>query len=186
LKSDFEKLHSDEKILECFENANDGLISHIDDTADAIAKLKDKFANVQKVVSDKQIGVYYISLAYNDKYIKQSTKVANSLNEGFAEEVIDFSNMPKRAKSEKGVATGNAEGAEAAEAAPITQIEKLEEDYETLSKKISQLAKKVRVIKNTIDLQKKTLDQSMAITKDEELQKAQAAKNFEQQRTKTS
>jgi len=172
LKDDFVKSKNGESMLECFEN--DGLNSHIDETTNNLKNLNDKFINVQKTVSDKQLGVYYITLAYNDKYIKQSVKVANVLNEGFDSEVIDFSKMSSETTSEK-VGTS-----------PITQIEFLEDDYEKLSNSIKLLAKKIKLIRNTINLQQKTLKKSTAITTDEKLQKDQAAANFEKQQNKTS
>jgi hypothetical protein len=181
LKGNFIKGKKDIQMIECFENEddnsaiNDNLNTHIDETTANLKTLADKFTNTRKTVSDKQLGMYYISLAYNDKYIKQSVKVVNSLNEGFANEVLDFTKLPPYMLSSD---MSGADLSTTTKMAPITKIELLEDNYESLTKNINILGKIVQIIKNTIELQQKTLKASTAIVNDEKTQKDQMNATF--------
>jgi len=173
IKKNFVTKYRNMPIIECFDSGDsadeESLKSGIEETSNNLKALNDKFINIKKTISDKELGMYYVSLAYNDKYIKQSTKVVNSIDEGFAnEDVIDFSRTP----SDIGEQSTDLSGSKAdADSAPITRIETLEDRWSELSKQITLMGKNIKIIKNTIDLQQKTLKSSTAITNDEKVQK---------------
>lgn len=168
IKKNFVAKYRNMPIIECFDSGNDSLNSTIDETGNNLNALNDKFINIKKTISDKEIGLYYVSLAYNDKYIKQSTKVVNSIDEGFTDEVIDFSKLPPNL-SKSSAHTDSADAA--TDSAPITRIEKLEVKWSELSEQINSMGKTIQIFKNTIDLQQKTLKSSTAIINDEKIQK---------------
>lgn len=164
VKKNFVTKYGNMPIIECFDSGNDSLISNIEETSNNLKALNDKFINIKKTISDKELGLYYVSLAYNDKYIKQSTKVVDSIDEGFADEVIDFSKAPPDI-------SGSTVDKSGSDTAPITRIEILEDKWSELSKKIAGMGKKIMIIKNTINLQQKTLKSNTAIVNDEKTQK---------------
>ena len=158
------------QMIECFQNESDNLSSRIENTKNNLQNLTLKFKEAKKQISDKQLGIYFVSLAYNDKYIRQSIKVANSLNEGFTDTVIDFSKLPV-----------NSEEGDSTDVAPISKIELFEDSYDKLSKNINLLGEKVQIINNTINLQKKNLKESTVLVNDEQAQKNQMMANFSKQ-----
>lgn len=164
IKKNFVAKYGNKPIIECFDSGNDSLNSNIEETSNNLKALNDKFINIKKTISDKELGLYYVSLAYNDKYIKQSTKVVNSIDEGFMDEVIDFSKPPPDI-------SGSSVDKSDSDTAPITRIEILEDSWSELSKQITTMGKNIQIIKNTIELQEKTLKSSTAIINDEKIQK---------------
>lgn len=193
LKKDYIKGKRNVPMIECFDSdpnaddssINDSLNSHIGETTNNLKALGEKLKDLRKTVSDKQLGMYYVSLAYNDKYIKQSVKVTNSLNEGFENQVLDFTNMPPGLGADiSGSDLSGSELSDSANLAPITKIEKLEDKYKTISGQIGIIGIVLQVFKNTIDQQHQTLKASTAIVNDDKTQKDQMSSTYGKEQTK--
>lgn len=190
-KKRFSASYENTPLIECFdaitdaeqpelEEAKQQLMDEINELESSVTQAADEFKIVRGNLSEKQIAVYYASLAYNDKNIKDLLKTMQKVNEGFAsaeqEEVLDFT-PPKMPSTDM-----NRE--------PHIRIPKLAERLEKLEMEVAIVNKAIRVFTNTANQQKKTLKQIKLVANDEGEQKRrldkEASKQASKQAAKTS
>jgi len=198
LKQSFSEANDGAQLVECFADMSDEqyaylgskrdeLSSAVDTTESNFKALVGDFNNLRGEVSDKQIAIFYNTLAYNDKYIKmlvqQMSKSPESFvnfdtskvdvigsKEGFANsaegEVLDF----RVAKS--GAMGGGKKGGRDPTTEPAHRIEVMEAQLVDLEKTLQDLGKAVQVFVNTTKMQSNKLKKTKAITTDANLQKS--------------
>ena len=94
LKKWYSETHNNTPLVECFSNDDDvtlerrTLTENLELVQDKFKTLKENFSDLKRVLSEKQIAMYYASLGYNDKYLKKLIMAATS-KEGFASEPVD-------------------------------------------------------------------------------------------------
>jgi TolA-binding protein len=151
-------------------------MEEVDELESNITQATDEFKIVRGNLSEKQIAVYYASLAYNDKNIKELLKTMQKVNEGFAsgekEEVLDFT-PPKLPSTDM-----NRE--------PHIRIPKLAERLQKLETEVAIVNKAMRVFTNTAKQQQKTVKQIKLVANDEGEQKRQLDKQASKQAAKTA
>jgi hypothetical protein len=202
LKQSFSEANDGAQLIECFEDMTDEqyaylsskrdeLSSAVDTTESNFKALVGDFNNLRGEVSDKQIAIYYNTLAYNDKYIKmlvqQMSKSQESFvdfdhskvdvigsKEGFANsaegEVLDF----RVAKSGVMGGSGGKKGGGGRDPTtePAHRIEVMEAQLVDVEKTLEDLGKAVQVFVNTTKMQSNKLKKTKAITTDTNMQKS--------------
>jgi len=133
-------------IVECFNASSEdvgvekqSLLENLDLVQRKFLNLKENLAGLKKTLSESQISMYYVSLGYNEKYLKQLLKAAsNPTKEGFETEAED----------------------------PASQIQTMESEYEPLLNEIAEIQKSVDKFTEIIKLQKAGLKQAKAPVSD--------------------
>jgi hypothetical protein len=186
-KKRFSESYEKTPLIECFdaitedekpeiEEVKQRLMEEVDELESNITQATDEFKIVRGNLSEKQIAVYYASLAYNDKNIKELLKTMQKVNEGFAsgekEEVLDFT-PPKLPSTDM-----NRE--------PHIRIPKLAERLQKLETEVAIVNKAMRVFTNTAKQQQKTVKQIKLVANDEGEQKRQLDKQASKQAAKTA
>jgi len=172
LKNQFSEANDKTPIVECFDAITadesielDGirtqLNADIDENESSINALEQDTQNLRNQISDKQIAIYYTSLAYNDKYLKELVRQMKKVNENFADapsaEVLTF-NTPKSSISPDPTKE------------PGHRIALMEKKISTIENTLKTVNKAVQIFVNTIKLQRDQLKQTKAIATDSELQ----------------
>jgi DNA repair exonuclease SbcCD ATPase subunit len=121
LKSSYSKSNKDVPIVECFDTTPDdvaqekqSLLDNLELVQGKFTNLKENLSRLKKTLSAKQISMYYVSLGYNEKYLKQLLKAASK-------------------PSKEGFESGD----------PVGQIETMESEYEPLLNEIAEIQKNV-------------------------------------------
>lgn len=96
LKAAFIESRGKTPMLECFANMNDSekasladyrstLMDRISEVTNNLKGLKGTLDKLKNSLSEKQIAIYYATLQYNDKYLKQMIEEMGKKKEGFAD-----------------------------------------------------------------------------------------------------
>jgi hypothetical protein len=85
-------------LLECFEDGDgdtlrDKIIDEVNETEASLTEMEKNVGQLRNEISDKQIAIYYTTLGYNDKYLKEMVKQMKAVSEGFASGP-DFQPLP--------------------------------------------------------------------------------------------
>jgi hypothetical protein len=184
-KKRFSESYEKTPLIECFDaitedekagiaEVKEQLMNDLNELESNITQTSDEFKIVRGNLSEKQIAVYYASLAYNDKNIKELLKTMQKVNEGFAsaeqEEVLDFT-PPKIPSTDM-----NRE--------PHIRIPKLVERLQKLEAEVMIVNKAMRVFSNTAKMQQKTLKQIKLVANNEGEQKRQLDQQASKQAAK--
>jgi len=171
LKKRFSEANENVALVECFDDISEyethelqelraKLNADVDETESSMNALLKDCESLRNEISDKQIAIYYTSLAYNDKYIKELSRQMSKVNEPFA-------------GSEVGVLSFNAQKTKVSsdpQNEPGVRVGKMEDTMVEIEGMLKNLDKAVQVFVNTVELQKKQLKQSKALATDTNLQ----------------
>jgi hypothetical protein len=172
LKRQFSEANDNTPIVECFDaitpdesmeldNIRAQLNADIDENESSINALEQDTKSLRNQISDKQIAIYYTSLAYNDKYLKELVRQMKKVNEQFVDapttEVLTF-NAPKSSISSDPTKE------------PGHRIELMEKKISTIEDTLKTVNKAVQIFVNTIKLQRDQIKQTKAIATDSQLQ----------------
>jgi hypothetical protein len=149
LKNTYSESNKKIPLVECFEATTDdvdfekqSLLDNLDLVQGKFKNLTDNLTGLKKTLNEKQISMYYVSLRYNDKYLKQLLKAAtNPTKEGFT-----------------------------SKADPASQIETLESDYQLSIVEIAEIQKNVDKFIEIVNLQKEGLKQAKGPAVDPDIQ----------------
>ena len=174
LKKTFSQTNNNISLLECFEDSDSAKLQQIRD--DLSVKIKDVKSNLllfdnsisslQKTFSTEILQKYYVTLKYNDKYIKQ----LQSAVEGF-EEVFDFK------PSAQGSESSGSGKANDDEDDPEKNVSALEAHFANSEKRFTTLHKSLLKYTNTIKKQTEQVKQAKLIVNDQDAQTRQINAN---------
>lgn len=181
LKKTFSETNDNVPLLECFSSGDgamsdeqnsqlqtlrDTLNSKIVDVDGNLNGFDNSLANLQKEFAKDKLKAYYVTLNYNDKYIKQMVSAAASIgSEGFDNDVLDFK-PTKSANSTDDPSKSYEE-----------RVAALEAHHNTSVADFKNLGDKLRKYKNTIKQQTDILKQSKKVVNDPDEQKRQMEAN---------
>lgn len=182
LKDRFSQGYNNIKLIECFEDSgiSEGEMAELNQLRDTVMEeLNDFDSNLQQAeaefiqargdLSQEQMGKYYATLAYNDKYIKQMQKMAAAAfaREGFtsAEEGTEVLNFIPPKEPPKDI---NME--------PHIRLPKLIERINNLETETALVDKALQIYHNTIKKQKNELGMAKRVVSDEKEQRRQMDK----------
>ena len=175
LKAAFIESRDKTPMLECFANMSDSekadlkdkrstLVDRVNEVTGNLKGLKGTLAKLKNSLSDKQIAMYYVTLQYNDKYLKQMIEEMTKKKEGFEDLPVE----PVQAPSPD----------------PADLIEGLETEYKPIDEEIKTInAALTKFIKITSE-QKVMLKKTKAIGTDEKYQKETMNSSYSQMSTK--
>lgn len=167
IKDAFSKSNGAIPILECFadvemadlQNLRSDLDNRINEVKNNLAGLKDSLQNLDSGLSEKQIAIYYLTLKYNDKYLRQMLENMTKKKEGF-EDV-----SPKD---------------------PVDVISSMESELKTLNETVSTYKNLIGKMAQIIIDQRAILKKTKAIGTDEEYQKSTLNSSYSQISTKNT
>jgi hypothetical protein len=181
LKKTFSESHDNVPLLECFssEDSNlsdeqnsqlqimrENLNSKISDVDGNLNGFDNSLINLQKEFSKDILKKYYVTLNYNDKYIKQMVSAAASAgSEGYENDVLDFK-PGKSAQSTDDPSKGYEE-----------RVAALEAHYQKSVANFKNLGDTLRKYNNTVKQQTAILKQSKKVVNDPDEQKRQMDAN---------
>jgi len=147
LRTKFSAEHDNTPLIECFEDAvRDSIVEEVNEVDSAVATLDATMKQLQNEISDKQIAIYYTTLAYNDKYLKNMVKEMQKNIEGY-EDVLNF-------KPPVQPPTGNPSDE------PGERLSKLETRIVDIETQLATIEKAVTSFVNTAKLQKEQIKQT--------------------------
>jgi chromosome segregation ATPase len=171
LKAAFIESRDKTPMLECFADMSDSekadlkdkrstLVDRVNEVRGNLKGLKGTLAKLKNSLSDKQIAMYYVTLQYNDKYLKQMLEEMTKKKEGFEDLPVE----PVQAPSPD----------------PADLIEGLETEYKPIDEEIKTInAALTKFIKITSE-QKVMLKKTKAIGTDEKYQKETMNSSYSQ------
>jgi hypothetical protein len=152
LRKKFSAERDNTPLIECFEDpVRDSIVEEVNEVDSAVATLDATMKQLQKEISEKQIAIYYTSLAYNDKYLKDMVKQMIKNTEGY-EDVLNF-------KTPVQPPTGNPSDE------PGARLSKLESRIDEFENILATVEKAVTSFMNTAKLQKEQIAKTKAISK---------------------
>jgi uncharacterized protein YoxC len=165
LKAAFSKSNDNTPILECFvdtetadlQNLRSDLDNRINEVKANLDGLKGSLNNLDSGLSEKQIAIYYLTLKYNDKYLRQMLENMSKKKEGF-EDV-----SPKD---------------------PVDAISSMESELKTLNETVLTYKGLIAKMAQIIIDQRAILKKTKAIGTDEEYQKTTLNSSYSQVSTK--
>lgn len=144
LRAKFSAQHDNTPLIECFEDpVRDSIVEEVNEVDSAVATLDATMKQLQNEISEKQIAIYYTTLAYNDKYLKEMVKEMIKNTEGY-EDVLNF-------KTPVQAATGNPSDE------PGARLSKLEIRIDEIERNLVIIEKVVTSFMNTAKLQKEQI-----------------------------
>ena len=181
LKKTFSESRDNVTLLECFsseetdlsdeqnsqiQTLRDTLTSKITDVDGNLNLFDNSLANLQKEFAKDKLKQYYVTLNYNDKYIKQMVGAAASVgSEGFDNDVLDFK-PAKSANSTDDPSKGYDE-----------RVAALEAHHKTSVANFKNLGDTLRKYSNTIKQQTDIVKQMKKVVNDPDEQKRQMEAN---------
>jgi hypothetical protein len=151
LRTKFSAEHDNTPLIECFEDAvRDSIVEEVNEVDSAVATLDATMKQLQNEISDKQIAIYYTTLAYNDKYLKNMVKEMQKNIEGY-EDVLKF-------KTPAQPPTGNPSDE------PGERLSKLETRIAEIEIQLTTIEKAVTSFVNTAKVQKEQIKKTKAIS----------------------
>lgn len=179
LKKTFSQTNNNISILECFEDSDsaklqqirDDLSSKIKDVKSNLLQFDNSISSLQKTFSTEILQKYYVTLKYNDKYIKQLQTAV----EGY-EDVFDF--KPSASGSDSsGAPPGTETKAGESDDDPEKNVSALETHFANSEKTFTTLYKSLQKYTNTIKKQTEQVKQAKLIVTDEDAQTRQINAN---------
>jgi len=165
LKTRFSAGYDNTPLIECFDaitpdeqeeldTQRADLLSSLNDLEGSMGAAEKAFATLRADVSDKQLAIYYTSLAFTDKNITTMLKVQASATEGFDDggPVLTFT-PPKPAATDP-------------TAEPNIRLPKIADRLVILERDVKNLVSALQIMVNTIALQNKTLKKSKLVVND--------------------
>ena len=178
LKAAFIESRDKTPMLECFSNFSDSekaalqdgrsnLMDRINEVTSNLKGLTATLGKLKKSLSEKQIAMYYVSLQYNDKYLKQMLEEMTKKKEGF-EDVLAEPTVPQEQKD------------------PADLIEALESEYKPIENEINTINSVLNKFVKVTAEQQILLKKTKAIGTDEKYQKESMNNSYAQVATKPS
>jgi len=85
----FSEANDNTPLLECFNNETDAMLDDVMDTIGStdenLTTLEKNLDSLRKELSGKKLDKYFVTLKYNEKYIKDFVRSMNATREGFAD-----------------------------------------------------------------------------------------------------
>ena len=138
----FSEANDKTPLLECFSNETDAMLENVMDTIEStdenLTNVEKTLDSLRKELSGKKLDKYFVTLKYNDKYIKEFVKTMNATREGFVD---------------------------AAAPTPGDQVNKLEERIGAVEAGIAELDTTTQKLTGATKLQSAQLKQTKAIAK---------------------
>jgi predicted nucleic acid-binding Zn-ribbon protein len=175
LKDRFSAGYDKIKILECFADGSsgpdeaemtelngirEGVMEELNDLDSNLQQAEDEFKQAKGDLSEEQMGVYYATLAYNDKYLKEMKKQSTPVKEGFADtEVLNFV-PPKEPPRDINME-------------PHIRLPKIVDRIAKLKNDVTVVNKALVIYHNTIKKQKEVLKAFKLVANDEKEQRRQ-------------
>ena len=135
----FSEANEKTPLLECFSDATDAILLDLMDTVDStdenLTEVEKSLKSLRSILSGKKLDKYFVTLKYNDKYIKDFVKTMNATREGFVD----------------------------APPPPGEQVNKLEERIAAVEAGIAELNSTTQRLIDTTKLQSKQLKQTKAV-----------------------
>jgi hypothetical protein len=166
LKTAFIESRGNTPMLECFANMNDSekasltdyrstLMDRISEVTNNLKGLKGTLAKLKNSLSEKQIAIYYATLQYNDKYLKQMIEEMGKKKEGFADVAEEQVTAPPPPPPPD----------------PADLIQLLESDYKPIDDEIKMINTALTKFVKVTAEQKVMLKKTKAVGTDEKYQK---------------
>lgn len=158
LKNTYSEQNKKVPLVECFnattidvDSEKQSLLDNLDSVTGKFKNLTDNLTGLKNTLSASQVSMYYVSLGYNDKYLKQLLKaVSNPSKEGFAVSMD-----------------------------PASQIETLESDYQLTNVEIAEIQKQVDKFVKNVKLQQEGLKQAKGPATDPDIQASTINSSYE-------
>ena len=178
LKAAFIESRGKTPLLECFANMSDSetaslqdlrnsLMDRINEVTNNFKGLKGTLAKLKNSLSEKQIAIYYATLQYNDKYLKQMIEEMGKKKEGFADVPVEPVVVAPPPPPD-----------------PADLIQLLESDYKPIDDEIKMINTAITKFIRVTAEQKVMLKKTKAIGTDEKYQKETLAGSYSQVSTK--
>ena len=136
----FSEANDKTPLLECFSDETDAMLGDVMDTIEStdenLTNLEKSLDSLRAILSGKKLDTYFVTLKYNDKYIKDFVKSMNAAREGF----ID-----------------------AAAPTPGERVDKLEERISAAEAGIAEINSATQKLEGTTKLQAAQLKQTKAV-----------------------
>jgi predicted transcriptional regulator len=161
MKKEFSAGYNNSPLVECFDAIMPDEQGAIDqqhqDVLDSLNNLEitlqqttHDFETLKNTISDKQIAVYYTSLAFTDKHISKIVKQIQTMNEGFDDSMTVLNFAPPTTQSGE----------------PSTRLPIIGDALDALERNVANIKSFIQVMTNTIVRQKALLKKSTLVVND--------------------
>ena len=135
----FSEANDKTPLLECFSDETDAMLADVMDTIGStdenLTELEKSLNSLRSVLSSKKLDSFFVTLKYNDKYIKDFVKTMNATREGFVDAAVP----------------------------PGDQVNKLEERITVVEAGIAELDSATQKLDGTAKLQSRQLKQTKSV-----------------------